>query len=372
MSLLVNTGGKELVCLPSNYRHHLKRTAFQMFLARLRRCSPEIIDLFCKVGGEELLEIADEHGFLPLDYTNESQRSMMIESLTAMGQSKGIQSHIEALKSLVLSPREFYHYIDRCDFEKVRSYLENTDVSRDTKMRCLKFRDPLGNLFPFHRLCDVHGPPDVAHKIIELMDDDFLLTEVSSIGFTCLHFACNFETLADHIHLENQYELVKMIIHHGGIKLLHKRSNCAPGTALHFLVQCNKINMKAINVMIEAGCEELICMQQCRGDTVLHPASKQEEPDKELILYILSKGGSRLQDIRDDYGRKAEEYWTPEIEEYITLSTTIPPSLSEELQCPICFETMSNVHIITQCCHRFCQKCIMDSFSCNGNNLSSM
>ena len=120
--------------------------------------------------------------------------------------------------------------------------------------------------------------------------------------------------------------------------------------------------------MIEAGGEELICMQQYGGDTVLHLASKQEEPDKELILYLLSKGGSRLQDIRDDYGRKAEEYWTPEIEEYITLSTTIPPSLSEELQCPICFETMSNVHIITQCCHRFCQKCIMDSFSCNGYN----
>ena len=368
INLLVNTGGKDLVCLKSNYTYHWKRTAFHMHLRPWdgSSSSPEIIDLFCRIGGVELLEMADNDGFFPLDYTDASQRSIMIESLSSLEQSKGIQCQIEALKSLVLSPREFYDCIDELEFEKVQSYLENINVSRETKVRCLKFRDPTIDFFPFHKFCQNLGPPDIAHTMIELMDDDFLLAAIFHSKDTCLHQACHYETEVDDIDLENQYELVKMLIHHGGVKLLQKSEY--QETALHYLVKSYKINMKAISLMIEVGGEELICMQRCKGNTVLHLVSEQEEPNKELILYLVSKGGSRLREIRNAYGKKAEEYWTPEIKEYMILSTTIPPSLLEELQCPICFETMSNVHIITQCCHRFCRKCIMESFRCSGNN----
>ena len=42
--------------------------------------------------------------------------------------------------------------------------------------------------------------------------------------------------------------------------------------------------------------------------------------------------------------------------------------MSDDLQCPICFEIMNDVHIISRCCHRFCKKCITDAFNRNGKN----
>ena len=69
-------------------------------------------------------------------------------------------------------------------------------------------------------------------------------------------------------------------------------------------------------------------------------------------------------------GEKAEDYWSQELKQYIDLHTKTPdlPPLSDDLQCPICFEIMDDVHIIPQCCHRFCKECITDAFNRNSKH----
>ncbi|GFH43562.1 hypothetical protein CTEN210_00035 [Chaetoceros tenuissimus] len=94
----------------------------------------------------------------------------------------------------------------------------------------------------------------------------------------------------------------------------------------------------------------------------------EQEPNKELLLYLVSKGGKKLRELTDHNGKKAEDYWTDDVKEYINLSTNTLPSLSDDIQCPIRFDTMFDVAIITRCCHRFCGKCISESYHRSGNN----
>jgi hypothetical protein len=120
--------------------------------------------------------------------------------------------------------------------------------------------------------------------------------------------------------------------------------------------------------MVDIGGLNLLHVQDCQGLTVLHLASFicRDEPNKAVILYFLAKGGSALREIKDKDGEKAEDSWSPELKQYIDLHTKISPALSDDLQCPVCFDIMDDVHMIPHCCHRFCKKCITDAFHRNG------
>ncbi|GFH46373.1 hypothetical protein CTEN210_02847 [Chaetoceros tenuissimus] len=103
------------------------------------------------------------------------------------------------------------------------------------------------------------------------------------------------------------------------------------------------------------------------GRGLFHHASERENIDKEVIKYLVSVGGPKLTDAKNIWGKKAESKWSTELKEYIDLGTKTLPELCDDLKCPICFDIMSNVHVITKCCHRFCKSCITQSFEKRGN-----
>lgn len=131
-------------------------------------------------------------------------------------------------------------------------------------------------------------------------------------------------------------------------------------TALHKLISSyclGVMNLDLIKMMIESGDDDLLLVQDSTQCSVLHYISMyalvEQEPNKELLLYLVSKGGRKLRELTDHNGKKAEDYWTDDVKEYINLSTNTLPSLSDDIQCPICFDTMFDVAIITRCCHVF-------------------
>lgn len=187
---------------------------------------------------------------------------------------------------------------------------------------------------------------------------------------TCLHLACKNRD----VDTKRRYEVVESIIDHVGPCLLHE-VNISDETALHTLLVYNpkeNIDLGFIKMMTNAGGEDLLLVQDCWERSVLHYVSMyelaEEEPDKELLLYLVSKVGSKLRELKDHEGKKAEDYWTDDIKDYIQLSTGDLPSLSDDTQCSICFNAMTDVLMITRCFHRFCRKCITECYHQNVNN----
>ncbi|GFH51296.1 hypothetical protein CTEN210_07772 [Chaetoceros tenuissimus] len=368
--LLIDIGGKDLVMMQSDHPEHRKRTALLMNLsARPTAPNRRVMDLFLKVGGLELLEIEDEDGYRVVDYCNEATRRMIITCLKALDTTPIAEKHIKILESTEITPRDVEDWMMRCDFDKVEDYLHNQKVSREAKQRCFKYRDSRYNRSVFFYLCMYHGPADIAERIIDLMGTDFLLTADNN-GDTCLHATCKYLNDDDGDHeLQWQHMLVELLLDQGSTAILNA-TNIFGETALHNLFCCKTKNFDSITLMVDVGGKDLLLKKKnYDGCTALHYASRCKEPNKDIIFYLLSVGGSDLREIEDHFGKKAEDYWSPELKQYIDLHTkTSPdlPPLSDDLQCPICFEIMNDVHIIPQCCHRFCKKCITDAYNCNG------
>ncbi|GFH46430.1 hypothetical protein CTEN210_02904 [Chaetoceros tenuissimus] len=375
VKLLVDIGGKKLVNMQSNHPEHRKRTALHIHLglswadSKPVKLHRKIIELLMRVGGVELLEIEDEDGYRIVDYCLEHERNIIIKCLNSSYEARffSVQKHVRALQSVKVTPRQIAYWIWNADFEDLNRYLDNKEVSRETKQRCFNYRDSAWNRVAFFIFCHFNGPVDIAERIIDLMGTDFLMI-ADNEGDTCLHEACT--SFEDEDDVEFQHMLVELLLDEGGTALLSVTNNFGE-TALHNLVSCNRVNFDSITLMVDIGGKDFLLKENNFGRTALHLASMEEEPNKDVLLYLISKGGSDLREVLDDNGMLAEDYLSPEVKQYIDLHTkTSPdlPPLSDDLQCPICFEIMNDVHIIPTCCHRFCKKCITDAFNHNGKN----
>ncbi|GFH46426.1 hypothetical protein CTEN210_02900 [Chaetoceros tenuissimus] len=364
VKLLVDIGGKDLVMMQSARLEHRKRTALHIHLGVGFWRHQKIIELLVRVGGVELLEIEDEDGYRIVDYCLEHERALIFNFLRNTYDARffSTQKHLKTLQSLFVkaTPKEIYCWIARSEFDKVNNYLHDGEVSREAKQRCFNYRDSQYNRSAFFYLCVYNDPGRIAASIIDLMGTDFLMISEAH-GYTYLHATCKYlNGYGDH-ELQLQHGLVQLLLGQGGTALLCA-TNYYEETALHNLLSCNRVNFDSINLMVDIGGKDFLLKTDMNRRTALHLASMQREPNKDVLLYLISEGGSDLRDISDHCGRKAEDYWSPELKQYIDLHTKTSPALSDDLQCPICFEIMNDVHIISQCCHRFCKKCITDAF----------
>lgn len=397
---LVDIGGKNIVTMQSGDK---KRTAFHVYLEIGGSC-PKIIDLFLKVGGIDVLDIADSFGYCPVECSKyRSARNAIIACLQTMEQSAVVRNKIQALRSMALSPRQFHGLVQQGDFDAVREFLSNEEYSKEEKIRCLNFRDMRENRGSFELFCMLLGPPVVAEAIVQVMGKDFLCTrdDYDDDGDTCLHIACCPYILMEYDHLyynvENQSRLVEYLHCRTGGKLLFE-INKAGETCLHNLTQCYfpESNLNSIKLMVEAGGQKLLFMKDNEGKTALHNAceyvdynqsrlktvkylvesggpellSSQDNDgntplhlaeNKELIQYLLSVSRPNVREMKNKEGDKAEDLWEPEVQEYFNLISTAVDTLSDDLQCPICLETMKDVYFIPQCHHHFCKQCIAQS-----------
>lgn len=378
VKLLVDIGGKNIVNMQSNDPEHRKRTALHIFLglggpdSKPVELDRKIIELLVRTGGVELLELEDEDGYRIVDYCLEKERKIIIDCLHSSYEARffSVQKHVRELQSGKVSPKQIEYWIwniwKNDNFENLESYLDNEEVSRETKQRCFEHRDSDLNRVAFCVFSMLHGPVKIAERIIDLMGTDFLMT-TDKHGDTCLHEAC--ANCDDDDDVKYQHKLVELLLDEGGIALLSATNN-VDETALHNLLSCDKMNFDSITMMVDIGDKDFLLKKDMYGRTVLHRASRNKEPNKDIILYLLSKGGSDLREIKDCNGEKAEDYWPQDLKQYIDRHTKTPdlPPLSDDLQCPICFEIMDDVHIIPQCCHRFCKNCITDAFNRNSKN----
>lgn len=398
---LVDIGGKNVVAMQSGNK---KRTAFHMYLEVGGSC-PKIIDLFLKVGGIEILDIADSFGYCPLENSNRSARVAIIASLQTMDQSPVVRNKIQALRSMALSPRQFHYLVQQGDFDDVQEFLSNEEYSKEEKMRCLNFRDMRENRRSFELFCMLLGPPVVAEAIVQVMGKDFLYTRDDdgddSSGDTCLHIACCPWILMEYddsfYNVEKQSRLVEYLYSRTGGKLLFV-TNKAGETCLHNLTKCyfTELNLNSIKLMVEAGGQKLLLMKDNEGKTALHNACDYMDynqsnldvvkylvesggqelllsqdndgntplhiaENKELIQYLLSVSRPNVRETKNKEGDKAEDLWSLDVKEYIDLISTAVDSLSDDLQCPICLETANAVYFIPQCHHHFCKQCITQS-----------
>ena len=365
VKLLVDIGGKDLVMMRSARSEHRKRTALHIHLGVGEwRHNEKIVELLIRIGGMELFEIKDEDGFRLVDYCVEVERAVMSNCLTATYEARffSTQKYAKALQSLLVkvTPKEIYSCSTNSDFDKVNNYLHDEEVSREAKQRCFNYRDSRYNRSAFFYLCVYNDPVGIAASIIDLMGTDFLMTS-DAHGYTCLHATCRYLNGGGDYELQLQHGLVRLLLDQGGTALLCA-SNYYEETALHNLLSCNRVNFDSITLMVDVGGRDFLLKTDMNRRTALHLASMQKEPNKDVLLYLISVGGSDLRDIKDYCGRKAEDYWSPELKQYIDFHTKTSTALSDDLQCPICFEIMNDVYIIPQCCHRFCKKCISDAF----------
>ncbi|GFH61996.1 hypothetical protein CTEN210_18472 [Chaetoceros tenuissimus] len=365
--LLVDIGGKDLVLMQSNHPEHRKRTALQITLG-VCTLKQNIISLLVRVGGVESFDIVDEDGYQVIDYCNESNKSAMISYLKDMDQNDDVKRHIELIKSVEFTPMQIYDFIAQCEFDQLRDFLDNEGISRETKMKCLRFKCARFNSSTFHSFCSWCGPLDIAERVIDMMGSDFLFAR-GNTGNTCLHATCPVERGADAIlDIEDQHALITSFVDSAGARLVKEQNNLGR-TILHNLMIFHGRNFDSIKLLVEVAGIDLLLCQDRYGKTAFHILSCQDEPNKDAILYLIDKGGSRLLDIEDKNGKRAEHYWSQELKEYIEVSNTRAlPALSDDLQCPVCFDTMSDIHIITKCCHRFCKKCIDKARKSNGNS----
>ena len=367
VKLLVDIGGKDLVNMQSNHPEHRKRTALHIHLglsaahSKPVELNRKIIELLVRTGGVESLEIEDEDGYRIVDCCLEDERKIIIDCLNSSFEENFccVQRQVRSLQSVEVTPKQIEDWIWEADYDELENFLDDEKVSRKAKQRCLNYRDSDRNRVAFFEFCLFHGPVDIAERIIDLTGTDFLMTTDNN-GDTCLHLACTDDNDDD---LE-QHEFIDFLISKGGTALLCTTNDYGE-TALHNLLSCNRVNFDSITLMVDVGGKDLLHETDSDGYTVLHIASIKEEPNTDVLLYLIAEGGSDLCEIEDRCGKKAEDYWSPELKQYIDLNTKTAPTLlalSNDLQCPICFEIMNDVHMIPQCCHRFCKKCITDAF----------
>ncbi|GFH46374.1 hypothetical protein CTEN210_02848 [Chaetoceros tenuissimus] len=361
----VDIGGKKLLLMQSDY--HFGRSALHIAVSVYK--TQEVIDILLRVGGLEILDITDYGGFQVIDYCDKAERELIINSLRSMQSNSNPSMHkyLEQFEASTITPKEVENWIHKGQLDHLRDYLSNDKISEREKRRCFNYKEPLEGRNLLHLYCSHCYPVDITRLILELMDEDYAF-HLDGRGNTYLHLACkgDFDT-------QNRREVVKFLIDHIGVELIHE-VNCDNETALHELICCPtvKFDRDLIKMMTNLGGEDLLYVQNCMGFSVLHYLSMyelaEEEPDRELLIYFISKGGTKLCDLTDYSGKKAEDYWTDDIKDYIQLSTGDLPSLSDDTQCPICFNAMTDVLMITRCFHRFCRKCITECYHQNGNN----
>ncbi|GFH43563.1 hypothetical protein CTEN210_00036 [Chaetoceros tenuissimus] len=378
IELLVSSGGRKLVNMQSKRKIHRKRTSLQLYLEQEEGNCPKIITLLLKVGGLELSEIEDEDGYSTRDFSNEPQRKIIIDYLKTLQECPRVQKQIEAFQAVDVTPTEFYYWVKNEEFDRVRSYLNDEKVSTDAKMKCINVQTAL-DCRPFHLICNYHGPIDIAEKMVDIVGKDLLFLKDED-GKNSFHVACDHmlyayeddDYIPEDVDCEVHCEFVAFLLKRGGWKLLLETNNEGE-TALYNMMTCKLTNLECVKLVVKAGGDELLAFQDMPffddvgGNTILHYASDREDPDREVIKYLVSVGGTRLVEIKDNDGRRAEDYWSNELKEYIVFTTKTSPELSDDLQCPICYDTLFHVHLISQCCHRFCKKCITQSYNKIGN-----
>ncbi|GFH57149.1 hypothetical protein CTEN210_13625 [Chaetoceros tenuissimus] len=372
VKLLVDIGGKDLVMMQSNDPKHRKRTALHIHLGLSRRRTVElneqITELLLRIGGVELLDIEDEDGYRIVDYCSEHERNIIIKCLRSSYDKNvcSVQQQERAFQSVKVSPKQVEEWICNENYTELEIFLDNKEVSEEVKQRCFNYRESGFNRVAFFYFCMLRGPLHIAKRIIDLMGTDFHMAADNN-GETFLHEVCT--SRGKESNVIRQHELIHFLIEQGGTALLCA-TDCYGRTALHCLmISCNRVNFDSITLMTDVGGKDFLFeTEDMSGRTVLHFASRKKELNKDVLLYLISKGGSALCDVKDYNGKKAEDYWSPELKQYINLCTKTSdlPALSDDLQCPICLEIMNDVHIIPQCCHRFCKKCITDAFHRNG------
>ncbi|GFH46571.1 hypothetical protein CTEN210_03045 [Chaetoceros tenuissimus] len=395
---LVDIGGKNIVAMHSGNR---ERTALHLYLEVGGSC-PKIIDLFLKVGGIEVLDIVDSFGQTPMQCSNRSARVAIIACLQTMERSPVVRNKIQALRSMALSPRQFHDLVQKKDFGDIQAFLSNEEYSKEEKVRCLNFRDMRDNRKSFELFFMLLGPPVVAEAIVQAMGKDFLYTRDDSSGDTCLHIACcpwiEYDDEGTFYNVESQSRLVEYLHSRTGGKLLFD-TNGDGETCLHKLAKCyfTDSNLNSIKLMVEAGGRKLLLMKDNEGKTALHNAceyvcysqshlntvkylveaggqvllSSQDNDgntplhmaeNEELMQYLLSVSRPNVREMKNKEGDKAvDRWWCPEVKEYFNLISTTADAFSDDLQCPICLETMKDVYFIPQCHHHFCKQCITQS-----------
>ncbi|GFH46353.1 hypothetical protein CTEN210_02827 [Chaetoceros tenuissimus] len=379
IELLVSSGGKRLVNMQSNCKSDRKRTPLQVYLHR--GSCPKIINLLLEVGGLELLEIEDEDGYSVRDFSNKPQRKIIVDYLKTLKECPRVQKHIEAFKdTAVVTPKDFFDWNMCAEFDQVRTYLDSEKVSTEAKMKCINFDCGIYGR-PFHSFCKNHGPIDIAKKFFDIVGKDLLFLKDTG-GNNCLHLACENYLYDDEdgdneapieSDIDTYCKFVAFLLSRGGSKLLLEANN-EKIPALYNVMMCKLTNLECVKLVVQAGGDKLLAFQDTSflwrvgGNTILHYASEGVDPDREVIKYLVSVGGTRLTEIENDNYAKAEDEWSDELKEYIAFTTKTLPALSDDLQCPICFDTLFDVHVISKCCHRFCKKCITQSYEKRGNN----
>ena len=96
--------------------------------------------MLVRVGGVESFDIVEEDGYHVIDYCNESNKSNMINYLKDMDYNEKVKRHIELIKSVEFTPTQIYDFIGQCEFDKLRGFLDNKVISRETKMKCVRIQ----------------------------------------------------------------------------------------------------------------------------------------------------------------------------------------------------------------------------------------
>ncbi|GFH56890.1 zinc-binding protein A33-like [Chaetoceros tenuissimus] len=380
IELLISIGGKDLVNLPATDKHR-NRTSLHMYLGMGGYCS-KTINLLLKVGGLDLLDMKDIEGHSFVEFSNKMQRKIIIDHLGKLDPSPRVQNYIESLTNVGVTPQEFFNWIRRSHFGNIRKYLHDIKESREAKIKCITFFS-VENALPFQLFCKRHGPIDIAEKIVDIAGDGILRLKDGE-GNNCLHCACDpIQESGELIDVNELDEadfkehriLVEFLLTRGGWKLLLETNN-EKQPALHNFMWCNRTNLECIKFAVETGGEELLQYrdddyeERSGGNTLLHYFSYRDDPDREVILYLVSKAGPEILEIENNDESTPDFLWSKELREYITTKvlTGNLPALSDDLQCPICFDTLFDVHIISKCCHRFCKRCITQSYEKRGNS----
>ncbi|GFH46372.1 hypothetical protein CTEN210_02846 [Chaetoceros tenuissimus] len=370
VELLLSLGGANLVYMQCLYEQG-RRSLLQQYLGWNGKC-PRIIKLLLKVCGLDLLELQDEDGLGIMEFTNRTQRDIIIDYLQGLDQSPRVRKHIESLTNTGVTPKVFFQWIDNCEFDRVREYLVDEDVSKEAKMKCITTESIRFDL-PFHKFCQRHGPVDIAKLFVEIMGTQFLKMKDGE-GSTCLHSACH-DTFAELMDIDfrelndedfdRHHDLIEFILSKTGWKFLLE-TNINDYSALGELMRCLRTDLKCVKLVMSLGGKEILDHHEKEG-TILHYASDRDFIDVEVIKYLVSIGGPKLMEAKDHRGKTAESMWPTKLKEYINLGTKTLPELCDDMECPICFDIMNDVYIITKCCHRFCKYCITQSYEKRGN-----
>ncbi|GFH46377.1 hypothetical protein CTEN210_02851 [Chaetoceros tenuissimus] len=342
-----------------------KKLVTQVYLGYGNGKCPRIINLLLKVGGLDLLELQDDDGLEILDFSNKTQRQIIIDYLQGLDPNPRVRKHIESLANAGVTTKDFFQWIDNSQFDRVREYLLDEDVSKEAKIRCISSQSACFDL-PFHKFCERHGPVDIAEQFVDIMGTQFLESK-DLRGDTCLHYACDDFGITDlnDEDFQRHYDLIDFILSRTGWRFLLETNN-GGSDALFAFMKSLRTDLKCVKSVVKLGGQELLDYQR-NGENILHYASERENPDIEVIKYLVSVGGPKLMEAENHCGMKAESMWPTELKEYIAFTTKTSPALSDDLQCPICFDTLFDVHVISQCCHRFCKSCITQSYEKRGS-----